>query len=107
MWKGSLLAVTLILITAVCVMGCSFEVCNVPEAQGSCHQHSQNSTHQSGHECFHKAVSPEQASTVAPFLSVVLMVHALPAPSFDLPGSLAPGVVESPPIVDPALTLRI
>jgi hypothetical protein len=108
MWKGSLVAGALILITAVCVMGCSAEDCSSPEAHGSCHQHSQKPDHQKGHECFHKAVSPETTSTFAPFLNVALIPQALVATDpIDLPGGLIPGVVESPPAVDPALTLRI
>jgi hypothetical protein len=109
MWKGSFLAVALILITAVCVMGCSAEVCNLPEVHGSCHQHSQSSTHPAGHECFHKAVSPEQASTFTPLSNMALLpIAVLIAPRIvDFPGYVVPAVVESPPVVDPALTLRI
>jgi hypothetical protein len=107
MWKGSLIAVVLILITAVCVMGCSVEDCNLPAAQGSCHQHSQKPDHQQGHECFHRAVSPQQGSVQTPFVDFILFPY-VPAPAAPaVEYSIVCEVVGSPPVVDPTLTLRI
>lgn len=82
MWKGSILAVALILITAICAMGCSAEVCDLPQAQTHCHQHSKGSSQEPAHECFHKAMSPQQTPDLAPLLSVDLAS----APSLFEPG---------------------
>jgi hypothetical protein len=109
MWKGSVIAIALILVSAVCALGCSSEICSLPEtSQGSCHQHSQSAPHPSGHECFHKAATPEQASNPAPVLDATLLVDAaITGPdTIQLPGSIIPAILESPPR-EPDLNLRV
>jgi hypothetical protein len=100
MWKGSVIAVALILVSAVCALGCSSEICDLPAApHESCHQHSQNAPHPSGHECFHKAATPQQAFSVAPVLDAILLPDAeIAAPlTFQSLSGVIPDILESPP----------
>jgi hypothetical protein len=108
MGKGSVIAIALILVSAVCALGCSAEICDLPAApHESCHQHPVNAPQQSGHECFHKAATPEQACRLAPVLDVSFIARTVVV-SCDvriIDASL-PAVLASPPL-EPALTLRV
>jgi hypothetical protein len=109
MWKGSVIAVALILVSAVCAFGCSSEICDLPAApQGSCHPHSQSAPHPAGHECFHKAATPEQASSPAPVLDATFMARTVVVVSCDVQiiDASIPAILTSPPL-EPPLTLRV
>ena len=108
MWKGSAIAVALILVSAICALGCSSEICNLPEApQGSCHQHSQSAPQPAGHECFHKAAAPEQASNPAPILDAAFALEAVVIPCYgQIFDGFVPAILSSPPL-EPALNLRV
>jgi hypothetical protein len=108
MWKGSVIAIALILVSAVCALGCSSEVCDLPAAsQGSCHQHSQSAPHPSGHECFHKAATPEQASNAAPVLDATCTAQVVVGScEVQIIDASLPAVLASPPL-EPLLTLRV
>ena len=108
MWRGSAIAVALILVSAICALGCSAEICNLPEtSQGSCHQHSQSAPHPSVHECFHKAAAPEQASNPAPILDATFLARAIVVPCpVQIFHGVVPAILASPPL-EISLNLRV
>src|SRR5215471_2336168 len=97
------------LVSAICVLGCSNEVLDVLQPHGGCPLHSKTSSKTSPHECFHKALTSAHEAGIAPSLDLAFssVQPAAIARVLELPIEIFPPALSPPGLTSSILVLRI